>query len=209
MRPRLIVIAGPNGSGKTSLTRSLQKRGYDFGAYINPDDTAATLEGSYEDRVRRAQALTTQWRQEAIVARKNFSYETVFSHPSKLGELEAARATGFEITLLFVGIDNPDINVERVRTRVQLGGHDVPEDRVIARYQRTMGMLPDMVERTDRAIVFDNTVQSTDPAAFNGRVVAQCIAHGDGIAVKLRSPIPAWTNRYLVEHARRRGWSIG
>src|SRR5712671_2465113 len=168
MRPRLIVIAGPNGSGKTSLTRSLQKRGYDFGAYINPDDTAATLEGSYEDRVRRAQALTTQWRQEAIVARKNFSYETVFSHPSKLGELEAARATGFEITLLFVGIDNPDINVERVRTRVQLGGHDVPEDRV----------------------------------------VAQCIAHSDGIAVKLQSPIPAWTKYYLVESARSRGWNI-
>ena len=209
MRPRLIVIAGPNGSGKTSLTRFLKKRGYDFGGYINPDDTAATLEGSYEDRVRRAQALTTQWRQEAIVARRSFSYETVFSHPSKLGELEAAREAGFEITLLFVGIDNPDINLERVRTRVQLGGHDVPEDRIISRYKRTMGMLPDIVERTDRAMAFDNTVQSNDPAAFSGRLVAQCVAHGNGITINLRSPIPVWTKLYLVEPAIRRGWTIG
>ena len=84
--------------------------------------------------------------------------------------IESAREAGFEITLIFVGVDEPAINIERVRTRVRLGGHDVPEDRVVSRYHRTMGFLLDMVERVDRTVVFDNTVQSADPLAFHGRV---------------------------------------
>jgi predicted ABC-type ATPase len=130
--PRLVVIAGPNGSGKTSLTRFFVKRGFDLGVYINPDDIATELEGTYEERVRAAQALAERRRQEQIAARSSFSFETVFSHPSKLDELVSAREAGFETLLLFVGIDDPKINVDRVRTRVKIGGHDVPEDRIVA-----------------------------------------------------------------------------
>ena len=120
-RPFVVVIAGPNGSGKSSLTRHLLAQGFDFADYINPDDIAAELEGSYEERVRRAQAMADERRAEAIAARRSFSFETVFSHPSKLDVLDQARRAGYEVLLFFVAVDDPTINVERVKTRVHLG----------------------------------------------------------------------------------------
>lgn len=208
MPPTLLVIAGPNGSGKTSLTQFLERQGYDFGAYINPDDIAKDLTGTYEERVRRAQMLADERRKDAITARRSFSFETVFSHPAKLDDLDAARKAGFEVTLFFVGVDDPRVNIERVRTRVALGGHDVPEDRIAARYIRTMSLLVEIVARTDRAVIFDNTVQSNDPSAFAGRVIAECLANDNGIVVQASSSPPAWARRYLMEPAMQLGWLI-
>jgi predicted ABC-type ATPase len=206
--PTLIVIAGPNGSGKTSLTQFLQRQGYDFGDYINPDDIAKGLTGTYEERVRQAQVLADDRRKDAVTAGRNFSFETVFSHPSKLDDMQAARAAGFTVTLIFVGVESPAVNIERVRTRVALGGHDVPEDRIAARYLRTMGLLVEMVKRGDRAVIFDNTVQSRDRVGFSGRVVAECVARRDRIVVRPQSLVPAWTFRYLIEPARQLDWTI-
>ena len=202
------MIAGPNGSGKTSLTRFLNQQGYDFGDYINPDDIAQSLTGTYEERVRQAQALADLRRKDAISAGRSFSFETVFSHPSKLDDLQAARTAGFAVTLFFIALDDPAVNIERVRTRVALGGHDVPEDRIVARYLRTMSLLIEMVKRVDRAVIFDNTVRSNDPLAFQGRVVAECVANNDQIVVKPRVSLPAWTLRYLIEPATRLGWIV-
>jgi len=202
------VVAGPNGSGKTSFTEFLKSRSYDFGYYVNPDDIAAELVGTYEDRVRRAQVLADERRKQAIADDRSFSFETVFSHPSKLDELDAARKAGFEITLFFIGVDDPSINIERVRTRVMLGGHAVPEDRILPRYLRTMNLLIEMVQRVDHAVIFDNSVQSNDRTAFYGRVVAECRSDGTRITVNSRFLVPAWTLRYLVEPAGLRGWQI-
>jgi hypothetical protein len=69
-RPFVVIVAGPNGSGKSSLTRQLQAQGHDFGEYINPDDIAAGLFGSYDERVRQAQAIADTRRAEAIAARR-------------------------------------------------------------------------------------------------------------------------------------------
>lgn len=184
------------------------QQGYDFGDYINPDDIAQSLTGLYEERVRQAQALADERRKDAIAAGRSFSFETVFSHPSKLDDLQAARAAGFAITLFFIAVDDPTVNIGRVRTRVALGGHDVPEDRIAARYPRTMSLLIEMVQRVDRAVIFDNTVQSDDPLAFRGGIVAECVANTNQIVVKLRASPPAWTLRYLVEPARRLGWIV-
>ncbi len=61
--PFLLVVAGPDGSGKTTLTRSLRAAGLDFGEYINPDEIALDLEGSYDARVRQAQSIADRARQ--------------------------------------------------------------------------------------------------------------------------------------------------
>ncbi len=208
-RPFVVIIAGPNGSGKSSLTRQLQAQGHDFGEYINPDDIAAGLFGSYDERVRQAQAIADARRAEAIVARRSFSFETVFSHPSKLDVLDQARRAGFEITLFFIAVDDPSINIERVKTRVSLGGHDVPADRISNRYRRTMTLLPEMLTRVDRAWILDNTVRAASRASFAGRLVAT-IESGVGkpVMVKARSPLPAWVAQHLIEPARKRGWKI-
>src|SRR6266851_2309336 len=123
------MIAGPNGAGKTTLTQLLRQRGVDLGRYINPDDIARELEGSYDARVAQAQIAADDRRDECIEARQSFSFETVMSHPSKIDILVKARAVGFCIQLFFVGTDDPRTNIDRVALRVSRGGHDVPKDR--------------------------------------------------------------------------------
>ncbi len=81
--PKLVVIAGPNGSGKSTLTRKLASAGFNFGEYINPDDIAAGLVGSYDDRVLRAQKIADGLRETCIAEKRSFSFETVMSHESK------------------------------------------------------------------------------------------------------------------------------
>jgi predicted ABC-type ATPase len=131
-QPFLLVIAGPNGSGKTTLTAHLRKHGIDFGYYINPDDIAASLEGSPEERSHRAQAKADEEREVCLVTFASFSFETVMSHPSKVDVMRRARSLGFHVTLFFVGVEEPTINIARVAQRVAQGGHDVPRDRIVA-----------------------------------------------------------------------------
>jgi predicted ABC-type ATPase len=196
-RPLLTVFAGPNGSGKSSLTRHLQAAGYDFGEYINPDDIAVTLVGSYLSRVREAQAVADARRADAIAAKRSFSFETVFSHPSKLVVLDEARRSGFEVTLFFIGVDDPIVNIERVKARVELGGHDVPEDRIVARYHRTMRMLPEMLKRVDRAWIFDNTIKTSLPG-FPGRLTVSITRNGQQLVVSPRYPLPRWVAENVI-----------
>lgn len=186
------MIAGPNGSGKTTLTRQLRQSGVDFGDYINPDEIADTLEGSYDDRVRRAQAIADRRRAEALEARTSFSFETVMSHPSKLDVLRTARLRGFRTVLYFVATESAELNVGRVRQRVALGGHDVPEDRIRARYVRTLKMLPQALRLADLAVLFDNSYGAIRP--FYRR---------DGDASAVEPPIPNWA-RPALRPAKRR-----
>jgi predicted ABC-type ATPase len=132
------MIAGPNGSGKTTLTRWLRHNDIDLGQYINPDDIALELEGSYEARTAQAQQIADRRREEYITTKQSFSFETVMSHPSKLEVLVRARQAGFFILVYFVGIKDPQINVERVALRVAQGGHDVPLERIRPRWVRSM-----------------------------------------------------------------------
>jgi predicted ABC-type ATPase len=206
-RPFVVVIAGPNGSGKSSLTRLLQAQDYDLGRYINPDEIAAGLSGAYDARVREAQAIADVLRAEAIAEQRSFSFETVFSHPSKLNVLEQAHNAGFETILFFVAVDDPLINVERVNTRVSLGGHDVPADRIVSRYSRAMALLPEMLARIDRGWIFDNSVHAADPAAFAGQLVATVEGGFDkSVVIKTRRLLPVWVVQHLIEPARKKGW---
>jgi hypothetical protein len=134
--------------------------------------------------------------------------------------MEQARLAGFNVLLFFIGLDDPLINIERVSARVQTGGHDVPKDRIIARYHRTMALLPEMVRRADRAWIFDNTVRMTSASEFAGRLVGEVQrrdrrsiallgamqdtsgADVSEFIVTLRFPLPDWATRYLIAPLR-------
>ncbi len=155
--PVLVMIAGPNGSGKTTLTKQFRDEGVDLGVYINPDDIALTLDGSYAARVAQAQRLAESQRQDCLDTRKSFSFETVMSHPSKIEVLKKSRALGYFNILYFVATESPDFNIDHVRQRVAMGGHDVPEDRIVARYARALALLPDAIRQCDYIVLFDST----------------------------------------------------
>jgi predicted ABC-type ATPase len=157
MAPQLLIVAGPNGSGKTTIMRHLRDRqGIDLGEYINADDLAAAMEPS-PDRDALAQRIAADRRAACMARGVNFSFETVMSHESRLEELRVARTRGYRITLVFVGTADPRINIDRVAQRVEEGGHDVSKDRIVARYARTMALLADAVALAHRALIFDNS----------------------------------------------------
>lgn len=155
--PRLVLIAGPNGSGKSTITRKLMSSGADFGVYINPDEIAKQLDGNDMLNARRAQELAEKQRNELLEKGESHSFESVMSHPSKIDYLISAKHRGFHVTLIFVGVDDPKVNVARVAERVEQGGHDVPVDKIVSRYKRTMELLFDAAMVSDHAIIYDNT----------------------------------------------------
>lgn len=149
------MVAGPNGSGKSTLADALRADA-DVqlpALYINADE----LQRSHGIGVAAAQRLAAQQRRRAIAERRDLMYETVMSHPSKIAELQQARAAGYTIAVHFVATDDPAINVERVALRVAAGGHDVPRRKIVARHARTLALAPCALGFADDALIFDNS----------------------------------------------------
>ena len=161
MRPVLIVVAGPNGSGKTSLTRDILAHRWIEGCrYVNPDDIAQDMFGDWNDpnAVLEAAREATRQRHECLETRQSLAFETVFSSPEKLQFLCKARDLGFFSRMFFVSTDDPRINARRVTNRVMEGGHDVPNMKIIARFGKSLANLSAAIPVCDRVYVFDNSV---------------------------------------------------
>jgi predicted ABC-type ATPase len=169
--PDLTVVAGPNGSGRSTLIRYLQVRKIELGTYINADDIAKDngLSGMMGSKI--AQQAADIMRADCLRNQMDFSFETVMSHESKPIFMEAARAAGFHVTLYFVCTDDPQTNVSRVGYRVHHGGHDVPVERIVARYHRTLELLPRAIRACDLAVLFDNSVDRTKDMSATMRPV--------------------------------------
>ena len=133
-------------------------------------------------------------RQKLLAQRATFTFETVMSHPSKVDLLAHAQAAGYRTYLYFVATDDPAINISRVRNRVKLGGHSVPEDRIEKRYHRSLALLLDAIRYTNRAYIFDN---SGDNADQKHSWLAEVT---DGRTLELKTDrIPSWFNRVVLE----------
>jgi predicted ABC-type ATPase len=192
------MVAGPNGAGKTTLVWTLRQTGVEFGEYINPDDIATELHGSYDERVRQAQAIADRRREACIEARRSFSFETVMSHPSKIDILARAKAAGFFVQLFFVGIDDPQTNIERVRLRVAQGGHDVPPDKIVPWWYRTMALLHKAIKIADRSVLFDNSAAGIGQGLKLILVAARTADGTLHVNWKVNPP-PSWLRRYVLE----------
>lgn len=124
-KPKLIVIAGPNGSGKTSVTTQILKHDWVTGCmYINPDNIAQEQFGDWNspEAVLKAAQFATEQRENCLKNRVSFIFETVFSAFDKVDFLQRAKESGFFIRLFFVGTNHPSINASRIAHRVMEGG---------------------------------------------------------------------------------------
>ncbi|AWB66040.1 hypothetical protein C2869_06125 [Saccharobesus litoralis] len=159
--PRLRLIAGPNGSGKTTLTDALRHK-YDvpLGQYTNPDEVELSLKEAISDKLERsklAQKISKDQREKWLTEGISHSYESVMSHESHLEYINKANNLGFKTYLYYVCIADPEINLSRVDERVISGGHPVPEEKIIARYHRSLNQLFEMASQCRRVYFFDNT----------------------------------------------------
>lgn len=160
--PRLWIVAGPNGSGKTSIYDKADIE--DFGRsvwIINPDALAkriADVEGlepvpANLEAVRRIE----QWLYASIEAHQTVGVETVLSTPKYRSLVLAAKQRRFTIRLIYVVLNSPELNIERVRLRVAKGGHNVPSDKIVERRGRSLRQLPWFLAQADDAWLFDNS----------------------------------------------------
>jgi predicted ABC-type ATPase len=88
---------------------------------------------------------------------RSFTFETVMSARDKVELLQSAQDRGFRTYLYFIATEDPEINIQRVRNRVQSGGHDVPEEKIVARYYRSIQLLSEAIPHTNRAYFFDTS----------------------------------------------------
>jgi predicted ABC-type ATPase len=119
-----------------------------------------------------------------------FSYETVFSHESKLDFLKLAKKKGFTIYLYFVCTQDPKININRVKNRVEQGGHDVSEDKIESKYYRALKLLKEAFLLSDRAFIVDTTIDK-------GEIILE--KKGDKVTI-LVDVIPEWVDKFLIKY---------
>ena len=104
-----------------------------------------------------ASVLSDFLRRKLLAAAISFSFETVMSEPGKVDLLRLAQASGFRTYLYYIATEDPEINIARVARRVALGGHDVPKEKIVGRYHRSLDLVRDAIGHTDRAYFFDTS----------------------------------------------------
>lgn len=148
-KPEIVVFAGPNGSGKSTFTELL-KPPMD---YINADEIKKNLKCSDLE----AAQLAEKQREEHIERMEEFCFETVLSTGRNLKLLEKAKEHGYFIRCYYVLTADPMINVLRVKSRVEAGGHDVPEEKIVLRYDRALALIKELVKVCDICHIYDNS----------------------------------------------------
>jgi len=184
-RPLLVALAGPNGAGKTTFYHAhLGACGLRF---VNADVLAHELD---LEPYAAAQVAATL-RRELVQQRESFVFATVFSDPSgdKLGFLKDAAKAGYSVMLCFIGISGPAISEERVAMRVSQGGHDVPAEKLIARFPRTLANLRTAIQELPHVWVFDNDDLRTP--------FCKVAVFERGRQVTLTEPVPKWLQPLL------------
>src|SRR2546426_382692 len=179
-RPIVVALAGPNGAGKSTFFEAHLKSS--SLRFLNADVLAKELEVNAYDAARMVAAL----RVELVRQRESFIFETVFSDPvgDKLAFLKQTAQSGYAVVLCFLGIAGADVSEQRVAMRVSQGGHDVPTEKLIERFPRTLANLSAAIRELPCVLVFDNY-----DLGIPFRHVA---VYENGRRTLLKEPIPSW-----------------
>jgi predicted ABC-type ATPase len=186
-RPIVVAIAGPNGAGKSTFYQAfLRDSGLPF---VNADVLANRLSlDAYA-----AVTLADQIREDLVAQRQSFIFETVFSDPAsaKLQFLASTAKAGYSVVLFFIGVSGSEISEERVAMRVSQGGHDVPQEKLIQRFPRTLANLKAAISLLPHVFILDNS-----DLRRPYRMIAE---FESGNALLSEPPLPDWLDGILPD----------
>ena len=181
----LVIIAGPNGSGKSTLATQINMSG----SFISADKCEKNFLQHIKDKTIKEQQATMMVAREIaehIRQGLSFSFETVFATAIVPSFIKNARNKGYTVLLHYIATENPEINIERVARRVSEGGHDVPRERILERYEKTLVILPELIKFCDKVFLYDNSEKTLRPFLVK-----------ENDEIKVIDEIPGWAKKPL------------
>ena len=199
--PVFLLIAGPNGASKSTFSENrLKPLGFPC---VDPDAVAKEIFGTHaqtrEEALQATIEATRRVRQHLLES-SSVALESVFSDTKgyKLQLLDEARAAGFKIALVFIGVDSPEICIARVQDRVERGGHDVPDDLIRDRFPRCFENLRRALAKVDLAILIDNSGCYAPESPVDGSRHYWFGTVEAGVGSEIKEPVPNWFIRFRI-----------
>ena len=191
-KPQLWLLAGGNGAGKSTFYQLfLQPLGVQF---VNADLIARKIAPEDpEDASYDAAKIAEYLRYDLLSQSVDFCFETVFSHSSKIDFVAAAKAKGYQIILVFIHLENSTLNIARVSQRVNQGGHNVPNDKVINRIPRTLDAIKRTLPLVDEFHLLDN---SSAEYPFKRLAVIK-----NQQLIQKEDPLPDWASELIATYS--------
>jgi predicted ABC-type ATPase len=200
--PRIYVLAGTNGAGKSSIAGAMLLR--QRVEYFNPDEAARRIRAA-NPGISQTQANGAAWHEgkrlleRAIAERLDFAFETTLGGRTITALLERAASRGFEVRIWYVGLNGPELHIARVRARVAKGGHDIPEPRIRERYDASRLNLIRLLPSLSELWVYDNS-KDADPdagVAPEPRLVLH-VRHGAVVGPRDLALTPEWAKAIVA-----------
>ncbi len=158
--PEFVIIAGPNGAGKTTTASKLLQSGAQF-PYINADEIYKSID---PDNIKptslhiSAGKIAINAARSCIANRHTFVMETTLSGTLHTKLIQQARKQGFKISLFYVYLNSPELAIQRVKSRIALGGHSIPEHTIRNRYNKSLyNLVNAYLPIVDQARIVDNS----------------------------------------------------
>ena len=158
----LYIIAGCNGAGKTTASYAMLPEILNCKEFVNADEIAKGLSPFQPEKVSFEAGRIMLRRIKGLLKEgEDFAFETTLSTKSYVSLIKEAKQLGYRVTLVFFWLDSSETAKERVKHRVLMGGHDIPEDVIERRYERGIQNLMTLyLPKVDYWMVFDNTKKS-------------------------------------------------
>ena len=187
----MIMLAGPNGAGKSTIYEHIVRPKFNA-PFINADiiQKEALSDQSVEAAYQAAK-IAEERRQYFLKYKLSFASESTFSHPSKLQFIDDAVKADFRVVMYHVNVRTPELSVARVAMRVELGGHDVPENKIRGRYARNQAFIKQAVLRASVGFVYDNSRLNQLPQL--------CLVFKQGRCTFIAESLPDWVHHLYGE----------
>jgi predicted ABC-type ATPase len=190
------IIAGPNGSGKTTFSISLIKSAKILtGMHLNADIIAKAnnTETNMQNHINISN-LIEDTIDKLIEDEENLILETVFSSPYKMETFKKLKKAGYKINIIFVATEDPLINVTYVAMRYLKNGHEIPISKIIKRYEKSINNLKMIINEIDCLILIDNSVINQTAKIYTA------LSSGNQCFINNESKMPTWISELLNDN---------